>query len=54
MRNAAPAGTTFVEYKSMDELKAAFPRFSNLEWLKHELSALPDSSSTVKASAEKH
>jgi hypothetical protein len=54
MRNAAPAGTTFVEYKSMDELKAAFPRFSNLEWLKHELSALPDSSSAEKASAEKH
>jgi hypothetical protein len=53
-RNAAPAGSVVVQYKSMDELKAAFPHSSNLEWLKHELSALPDSSTAEKASAEKH
>ncbi len=54
IRKAAPAGTTVVEYKTMDELKATFPHSSNLEWLKHELSALPDSTKVENASAEKH
>jgi hypothetical protein len=54
IRKAVPAGATVVEYKSMDELKAAFPHSSNLEWLKHELSVLPDSSKAEKASVDKH
>jgi hypothetical protein len=53
-RTVAPAGTTIVQYKSMDELNAAFPHSCNLEWLKHELSALPDSSKAEKASMDKH
>jgi hypothetical protein len=54
IRSAAPAGTVFVQYKSMDEVKAAFPHSSNLDWLKHELSALPDPAKTEKASVDKH
>jgi cephalosporin-C deacetylase-like acetyl esterase len=53
---AAPAGTTFVQYKSRQEMMAAFPHSSNLDWLKQQLSALPamDKDKAEKASAEKH
>lgn len=52
-RAAAPASTVMVQYKSMDEFKAAFHYSCNLDWLKHELSSLPDSAATEKASGEK-
>jgi hypothetical protein len=32
-----------VQYKSKQEFMAAFPHSSNLDWLKSELAALPDS-----------
>jgi len=54
VRATAPAGTVFVQYKSMEEFKAAFPYSSNLEWMKRELVALPDSGATEEASTPKH
>ena len=43
LRAAVPAGTPVVLYKTLDEFKAAFPYSTNLDWMKHELRALPDS-----------
>ncbi len=43
LRASVPAGTTIVLYKNLDEFKAAFPYSTNLEWVKQELRALPDS-----------
>jgi cephalosporin-C deacetylase-like acetyl esterase len=54
IRKTAPAGTTFVQYKSKEELMAAFPHSSNLDWLKQQISALPAADKAQKASAEKH
>src|SRR5215467_2836435 len=39
---AAPPGTTFVYYKNMQEFMAVFgTKSTNLDWVKHELQALP-------------
>jgi len=43
LRAAVPAGTPVVLYKTIDEFKAAFPYSTNLDWMKRELRALPDS-----------
>jgi hypothetical protein len=52
---AAPSGTVFVSYKNLDEFKAAFPYSSNLDWMKHELRALPDAGTApVKAASPQH
>lgn len=52
LRAAVPAGTPVVLYKNIDEFKVAFPYSTNLDWVKHELQALPGSNpSAVKATA---
>jgi hypothetical protein len=40
-RAAVPPGSTVMVYKSYDEAKAAFADGKNLEWIQHELEALP-------------
>jgi hypothetical protein len=51
LRAAVPAGTTVVLYKNIDEFKAAFPYSTNLDWVKQQLRALPDSTSPAAATA---
>jgi hypothetical protein len=41
LRASAPASTTFVFYKTVSEFTAAFPNSTNLEWMEHELSLVP-------------
>jgi hypothetical protein len=41
LREAAPHGTTFVQYQTMEEFKAAFPKSTNLDWVKRQLKSLP-------------
>jgi hypothetical protein len=41
LRAAAPPGSSVVEYKSLDDFKAVFQNGKNLEWIHHELQALP-------------
>jgi len=41
LRAAVPAGAAVVLYSTFEEFKAAFPYSTNLEWMKHELRALP-------------
>jgi hypothetical protein len=41
LRTAAPAGTTVMLYKNMEEFKPAFQDGKNLQWIQHELQALP-------------
>jgi hypothetical protein len=53
IRKAAPAGATYVQFKSKQELVAAYPHGSNLDWLKEQLSALPAPDKTEKASVAK-
>jgi hypothetical protein len=50
LRAAAPAGTPVVLYKNIDEFKAAFPYSTNLDWIKQQLRALPDSSTPAAKS----
>jgi hypothetical protein len=40
LRVAAPAGSSVMLYKDMDEFKAAFQDGKNLEWIQHELQSL--------------
>jgi hypothetical protein len=47
LRADVPTGTTVVLYKTLDEFKAAFPYSTNLDWMKHELRALPGSTSAA-------
>jgi hypothetical protein len=56
LRAAAPPGTTFVFYQSPAEFVAAFGKKStNLDWLKHELLMLPQSTgSTNVAASQQH
>jgi len=42
LRAAALDGTFFTFYKTMPEIKAAFPNGVNLEWMEHELRMLPE------------
>jgi hypothetical protein len=42
LRAAAPPGSSIVVYKSLDEVKPIFQDGKNLEWIHHELLALPD------------
>jgi hypothetical protein len=42
LRSAAPAGTVLIQYKAAEEFKTAFPHSSNLDWMKHELKAIPE------------
>jgi hypothetical protein len=42
VRTAAPPGTTFVFYKTLQEFNAAFPNSVNLGWMEHELRMLPE------------
>jgi hypothetical protein len=41
LRRAVPAGSSVMSYKNMDEFKTAFEDGKNLEWIQHELQALP-------------
>jgi hypothetical protein len=44
-----------VLYKTIDEFKTAFPYSTNLDWMKQELRALPDSTApAAKAAIPKH
>jgi hypothetical protein len=43
LRSAVPAGTTVVIYNSLQEFKAVFPNSTNLDWIRHELKSLPES-----------
>ncbi len=54
IRKGAPAGTALVQYKSKEELMAAFQYGCNLDWLKQQLSVLPRADKEEKASAKKH
>jgi hypothetical protein len=47
LRADVPAETTVVLYKNLDEFKMAFPYSTNLDWMKHELRALPGSTSAA-------
>jgi hypothetical protein len=49
IRAAVPAGTPVALYKNIDEFKAAFPYSTNLDWIKRQLRALPDSAAPVPA-----
>ena len=42
LRAALPERTTIKLYQSLDEFKAAFPHSTNLDWMKNQLRALPD------------
>ncbi len=42
LRAAVPAGSTVELYKNMQEFSAAFAEGKNLQWIQHELQALPD------------
>jgi len=44
LRAAVPQGTPLVLYKTVPEFTAAFPHSTNLDWIKHELRALPEKS----------
>ena len=41
MRVAAPANSSTLLYKDMDEFKAAFEAGKNLQWIQHELQSIP-------------
>jgi hypothetical protein len=41
LREAAPHGTTFVQYQTVAEFTAAFPKSTNLDWVKQQLKSLP-------------
>jgi hypothetical protein len=41
LRAAAPANSSTLLYKSMDEFKAAFEAGKNLQWIEHELQSIP-------------
>jgi hypothetical protein len=56
LRAAAPAGTTSMVFKEVNEFKAAFENGKNLHWIQHELRAIPEplpssSPSTVNPSS---
>jgi len=42
LRAAVPTGSNTVLYKTLPEFTAAFPHSTNLEWIEHELRALPE------------
>ena len=42
LRTAAPAGTTLMLYKSMEEFKEGFEDGRNLRWIEHELQSIPE------------
>jgi len=44
LRANLPPGTTFVAYKNLAEFMTAFPKSTNLGWMKHELRMLPGDS----------
>jgi hypothetical protein len=55
IRDAVPQGAPIVLYKTVPEFTAAFPHSTNLDWIKHELRALPEKGTTAAtASPEKH
>jgi hypothetical protein len=55
LRAAVPVGTPVVLYKTLEEFKAAFPYSTNLEWMEHELRALPEAGTTAdKATPSPH
>ena len=41
LRAAAPANSSTLLYKNMDEFKAAFEAGKNLQWIQHELQSIP-------------
>jgi hypothetical protein len=41
LRAAAPANSSTLLYKNMDEFKAAFEAGKNLQWIEHELQSIP-------------
>ena len=49
LRSAAPPGSTLAIYKTIDEFKTAFQGGKNLEWIQHELRALPESATPSAA-----
>lgn len=49
LRAAAPAGTIFSSYKTVADFQADFPYSTNLDWMKHELRILPESSKPAAA-----
>ena len=51
LRAAAPAGTSVMLYKNMEELKAAFGDGKNLQWIQHELQSVPDAGTSGNAAA---
>jgi hypothetical protein len=51
LRAAAPPGSSIVVYKSLDEVKPIFQDGKNLEWIHHELLALPDAAAAPTAVA---
>jgi|SRR5208282_2637264 len=51
LRAAAPAGTSVMLYKNMEELKAAFGDGKNLQWIQHELQSGPDAGTSGNAAA---
>jgi hypothetical protein len=52
LRSAVPAGTTVVLYNTPQEFKAAFPNSTNLDWIRRELRALPETAPSAEASVK--
>lgn len=53
LRAAVPAGSDVVLLKNMDEFKAAFEDGKNLDWIRHELLAIPEPAETKAAASPK-
>ena len=55
LRAAVRSGATVMLYKNMEEFRAAFQEGKNLQWIRHELQSLPESSASRNAaSAQPH
>ena len=52
LRAAAPAGTTSMIFKEVDEFKAAFEDGKNLRWIQHELQSIPEPASSISKPSE--
>jgi hypothetical protein len=51
LRAVAPTGVPVVLYKNQEEFMAAFPKSTNLDWMKQELRSLPEASPAPAASS---
>ncbi|MFY9844126.1 MAG: hypothetical protein WAK23_13530, partial [Terriglobales bacterium] len=51
LRAAVPSGATVMLYKNMEEFRAAFEDGKNLQWIRHELQSVSESSASSSSAS---